>query len=174
MTSAPSTQIPYSKREVFQHILDSKQLVRIMLDATQEEVIVPLAHKRNRHLLLDVGTNTSPPIEDLVIDDQGVSCTLSFARKPFYCVLTWDAIFLLVGRKDNLGYLWRDDPELEMLRPHAPPDMPPKMSVVAAPASRDVPPAEATDPGQSSSDPDQNSSEEPKKPARPAWLRVVK
>jgi hypothetical protein len=53
------------------------------------------------------------PIPDLVIDDDGISATLSFNRTPFLCRVPWTAVFALVG-PDKLGKVWPED---------APPDV---------------------------------------------------
>jgi hypothetical protein len=52
--------------------------------------------------------NMAIPIPDLKVDDEGVSCTLSFNRRPFWCRLPWTAIYALVG-EDMKGMIWPDE-----------------------------------------------------------------
>jgi hypothetical protein len=74
------------------------------------------------------------PIPDLRLDDDGMSCTLSFNRSPFFCVVPWASVFAMVG-EDGRGMVWPDDvpaevplsrgqerPERSLERP-APPSM---------------------------------------------------
>jgi hypothetical protein len=55
------------------------------------------------------------PIPDLRLDDDGISCTLSFNRAPFFCVVPWSSIFAMVG-DDGRGMVWPDDVPAEVAR----------------------------------------------------------
>src|SRR5581483_10766152 len=48
------------------------------------------------------------PIPDLQLDDEGMSCTLSFRRSPFFCIVPWASVFAIVG-DDGRGMVWPDD-----------------------------------------------------------------
>jgi len=82
--------------------------VFIHLDPRKEHVAVPLHLRKQPHLILQVGLNMPVPIPDLEVDDDGISCTLSFNRSPFWCKLPWDAVYALVS-KDARGMVWPDD-----------------------------------------------------------------
>jgi hypothetical protein len=71
------------------------------------------------------------PIPDLRLDDEGMSCTLSFNRSPFFCVVPWTSVFAIVG-DDARGMVWPDDVPAEIAR-HASP------SQQASPQSRPSP-----------------------------------
>jgi stringent starvation protein B len=85
----------------------------IHLDPRKPDVVVPPYFKKQPQLVLQVGLNMNIPIPDLKIDDEGVSCTLSFNRRLFWCRLPWTAIYALVGEavegEDMKGMLWPDD-----------------------------------------------------------------
>jgi stringent starvation protein B len=85
----------------------------IHLDPRKPEVIVPLHFKKQAQLVLQVGLNMAVPIPDLHVDDEGVSCTLSFNRAPFWCRLPWTAIYALVG-DDKRGMIWPDEVPAEV------------------------------------------------------------
>jgi stringent starvation protein B len=85
----------------------------IHLDPRKPEVIVPLHFKKQAQLVLQVGLNMAVPIPDLHVDDEGVSCTLSFNRSPFWCRLPWSAIYALVG-DDKRGMIWPDEVPAEV------------------------------------------------------------
>jgi hypothetical protein len=48
------------------------------------------------------------PIPDLRLDEEGMSCTLSFNRTPFFCVVPWPSVYAMVG-DDGRGMVWPDD-----------------------------------------------------------------
>jgi stringent starvation protein B len=85
----------------------------IHLDPRKPEVLVPLHFKKQAQLVLQVGLNMAVPIPDLQVDDEGVSCTLSFNRNPFWCRLPWTAIYALVG-DDKRGMIWPDEVPAEV------------------------------------------------------------
>jgi hypothetical protein len=92
--------------------------VFIHLDPRKPEVVVPPYFKKQPQLVLQVGLNMAIPIPDLKVDDEGVTCTLSFNRRPFWCRLPWTAIYALVGEaldgEDMKGMLWPDDVPAEI------------------------------------------------------------
>ncbi|HEV3194374.1 MAG TPA: hypothetical protein VGY54_27940 [Polyangiaceae bacterium] len=55
------------------------------------------------------------PIPDLRLDDDGMSCTLSFNRAPFFCGVPWSSVFAMVG-EDGRGMVWPDDVPAEVAR----------------------------------------------------------
>ena len=87
--------------------------VFIHLDPRRDGVIVPTWFKNQPQLVLQVGMNMAVPIPDLEVGDDGISCTLSFNRSPFWCSMPYSAIYALVG-EDGRGMIWPDDvpPEL--------------------------------------------------------------
>ncbi len=92
--------------------------VFIHLDPRKPEAIVPPYFKKQPQLVLQVGLNMAIPIPDLKVDDEGVTCTLSFNRRQFWCSLPWSAIYALVGEaldgEDMKGMLWPDDVPAEI------------------------------------------------------------
>ncbi|MBV9945333.1 MAG: hypothetical protein JOZ69_00615, partial [Myxococcales bacterium] len=94
--------------------------------------------KKQAQLVLQVGLNMQLPIPDLRLDDDGLSCTLSFNRSPFFCVVPWASVFAMVG-DDGRGMVWPEDVPAEVARqaqravepPPPPPKEPPKVAVAA-------------------------------------------
>src|SRR6202022_5111453 len=76
---------------------------------------VPPWFKKNPQLVLQVGLSMPVPIPDLRLDDDGLSCTLSFNRAPFFCVVPWTSVFAMVG-DDGRGMVWPDDVPAEVAR----------------------------------------------------------
>ena len=117
----PPRKLP-PKREVLLALL-SEGGVFVHLDPRRQGVLVPKWYQNQPELILQLGLNMSIPIPDLEVDDDGVSCTLSFNRAPFWCKLPWAGIFALVSEKDRRGIVWPEDvpPESALSRGSAPP-----------------------------------------------------
>jgi stringent starvation protein B len=105
MPDAPRPLPP--KKEVALALLEGPSLF-VHLDPRREGVLVPKWFVSQPQLVLQVGLNMAIPIHDLKVDDDGVSCTLSFSRTPFWCRLPWSAVYALVG-EDGRGMVWPQD-----------------------------------------------------------------
>ena len=115
-TMAGSMEQREEKKQVLSEALDGAPTVFLHLDARRAGVKVPENHSTNPKLILRVGYMLTPPI-NLDLGDEAVTCTLSFNRAPFFCVIPWDAIYAVVG-DDGRAAVWPDDvpPEAEQLR----------------------------------------------------------
>jgi hypothetical protein len=124
------------KKEVALALLErsNDRGIFVHLDPRLAAVIVPPWFKKQPQLVLQIGLNMPVPIPDLRLDDDGMSCTLSFNRSPFYCVVPWSSVFAMVG-EDGRGMVWPDDVPAEVplsrqgqeQRPPATPAPPPSM-----------------------------------------------
>lgn len=82
--------------------------VFVHLDPRGQTVRVPPWFKNQPQLVLQIGLNMPVKIPDLDVGDTGISCTLSFSRRPFFCSIPWSAVFGLVG-DNGPGLVWPDD-----------------------------------------------------------------
>ena len=110
---SPTQPLP-PKKEVGLALLE-RSSVYVHLDPRHDTVHVPVWFKKQPQLVLQVGMNMPVPIPDLRFDDDGLSCTLSFNRSPFFCVVPWSSIFAMVG-EDGRGMVWPDDVPAEVAR----------------------------------------------------------
>lgn len=123
-----------SKKDVCLALLE-QSVVRVFLDPRREGVTIPVWLKKQPQLLLDVGLNMPIPIPDLHVGEDALTCTLSFNRAPFFCVVPWTSVFALVGDADR-GMIWPDDVPTELQihaaqAPAAKPERPrPQLSAV--------------------------------------------
>ena len=103
------------KKEVALALLErsNDRGIFVHLDPRQASVIVPPWFKKQPQLVLQIGLNMPVPIPDLRLDDEGMSCTLSFNRSPFCCVVPWASVFAMVG-EDGRGMVWPDDVPAEV------------------------------------------------------------
>jgi len=88
--------------------LIQRSSVYIHLDPRKDGVRVPPWFRNQPQLVLQVGLNMAIPIPDLGIEDDAVSCTLSFSRSPHFCYVPWGAVYALMG-EDGKGMVWPDD-----------------------------------------------------------------
>ncbi len=109
------------KKDVAITLLEGPSLF-VHLDPRKPGVMVPPRFKDEYQLMLQVGLNMAISIPDLQVDEAGITCTLSFSQRPFWCSIPWTAVYALVG-EDSRGMLWPDDvpPELatQMRNPQA-------------------------------------------------------
>ena len=95
------------KKEVALALLE-RSSVHVHLDPRAAGVMVPAWFKKQPQLVLQIGLNMPVPIPDLRLDEVGLSCTLSFNRSPFHCVIPWPSVYAMVG-DDGRGMVWPDD-----------------------------------------------------------------
>lgn len=100
------TRLP-PKKDVALALLE-QATVLVHLDPRGDQVQVPPWFKRQPQLVLQIGLNMPKPIPDLNVDDQGISCTLSFSNSPHYCHLPWSSVYALIGASGR-GMVWPDD-----------------------------------------------------------------
>jgi stringent starvation protein B len=110
---SPTQPLP-PKKEVGLALLE-RSSVYVHLDPRRDAVVVPAWFKKQPQLVLQVGMNMPVPIPDLRLDEDGMSCTLSFNRAPFFCVVPWSSVFAMVG-EDGRGMVWPDDVPAEVAR----------------------------------------------------------
>ncbi len=106
MTDAPRPLPP--KKEVALALLEREPSVFIHLDPRRPGVVVPKWLANQPQLVLQIGMNMTISIPDLKVDEEGISCTLSFQRTPIWCRLPWGAIWAMVGESQR-GMVWPDD-----------------------------------------------------------------
>ncbi len=114
------------KKEVAELLLEGPS-VFVHLDPRLPRVHVPPHVSKQAHLVLQVGLNMAISIPDLDVGEEGITCTLSFNRAPFWCRLPWAAVFALVG-EDGRGMVWPESvpPELAGSQQRSPLRMVPK------------------------------------------------
>jgi stringent starvation protein B len=103
----PDEQRLPAKKDVAIALLEQSD-VFVHIDPRPEEVRVPQWFKKQAQLVLQIGLNMPVPIRDLEVNDDSITCTLSFNRSPFFCFLPWKSIYALVG-SDGRAMVWPDD-----------------------------------------------------------------
>lgn len=85
--------------------------LQVFFNTCAEGVVIPEHVRAYPQGQFDYGAELPIPIPDLVIDDSGISATLSFNRTPFKTFLPWGAVFLMMaGTADMRGHMaWPKD-----------------------------------------------------------------
>lgn len=95
------------KKDVALALLE-RASVFVHLDPRKDDVVVPAWLKQQPQLVLQIGLNMAVKIPDLEVQEEAVSCTLSFSRRPHFCYVPWGAVYALVG-EDGRGMVWPED-----------------------------------------------------------------
>jgi stringent starvation protein B len=143
------------KREVMLYLLQDAWVL-VHLDGRRQGVILPEHLKQERHVILQYGYNMPVPIDDFVVDERGISATLSFRRVAQTTFIPWSAVFAITDG-DKRSMLWQED---------LPADLELKADGAEAPPEKaaDKPPEKEKEP------------EKPAKPGkkpRPSYLKLV-
>jgi hypothetical protein len=92
------------ERELFEVLLARRGVVGVVVDTSVDGVQLP--EGLNGHVVLEFGLNMPIPITDMKSDDDALSGTLSFQRKPCKVVAPWSAILSLLPAAED------DSPQL--------------------------------------------------------------
>jgi stringent starvation protein B len=88
--------------------------VYVHLDPRRPGVIVPQGFLKQPQLVLQIGLNMAIQIPDLDVGEEGITCTLSFNKRPQFCSLPWSAIYALIGEQGG-GMVWPEDVPAEVV-----------------------------------------------------------
>lgn len=111
---------PPDKRTSIEQLLE-RGPVLVHIDARREDVAVPPRFRGDPKLVLRFGYQLQPAIVDLLVDDTGISGTLTFGGVPFHCVLPWRGVYAAVVEGDQRGMVWPEDvPDVLLVPPPRP------------------------------------------------------
>lgn len=111
---------PPDKRASIEQLLE-RGPVLVHVDARRDDLQVPARFKGDPKLVLRFGYGLTPAIVDLLVDDTGISGTLTFAGVPFHVVLGWPAIYAAVVEGEQRGMVWPEDvPDVLLVPPPRP------------------------------------------------------
>ncbi len=96
-----------SKKDIALALLEHGAIF-VHLDPRRDKVVVPQSYRAQPELVLQFGLNMRIPIPDLEVGDEAIAGTLSFARRPFWCWIPWEAVFAIVD-PDRRGAAWPED-----------------------------------------------------------------
>ena len=86
----------------------------VHFDPRVRGVVAPAHFKSQPQLVFQFGRKgLAVPIPDLLVDEEGISGTLSFSRTPHACFVPWGAVFALVG-DDGRGLVFPESMPAEI------------------------------------------------------------
>jgi hypothetical protein len=119
-----------TKLEAFTRLVD-RGLVLLTLDGRRHDVRLPVQFRDQAQVALSFSHRFG--IGDFTYRADGVRATLSFAKRPFYCEIPWEAVYMLRSDVADELIVWPDSlpPEVsERLPPQIQPQK--KKPVLAA------------------------------------------
>jgi stringent starvation protein B len=111
LAASLSAPLPEKRSVVDAMLKDGPVLLH--LDARRPGVKVPAGLADDPALVLRVGYTLSPPIPDLVVDEEGVRATLTFRGVPHGCVVPWSALFAVTNEAGQ-GLVYDQDVPAEV------------------------------------------------------------
>lgn len=96
-----------SKKDVALALLEQSSIF-LHLDPRRDKVVVPQSFREQPELVLQFGLNMRIPIPDLELTEEAIAGTLSFARRPFWCWIPWEAVFAIFDQQRR-GLTWPED-----------------------------------------------------------------
>ena len=99
---------PLPRKQAVALDLLERTSVFVHLDPRRPGVVVPQGFLKQPQLVLQIGLNMAIAIPDLEVGEEGISCTLSFNKRPHFCSLPWSSIYALIGEQGG-GMVWPED-----------------------------------------------------------------
>jgi hypothetical protein len=91
-------------------------VVRLFFDADHPRALVPDGLTGIQ--FFDLGLNLPRPIVDLKVDEIGVSGTLSFSVRPFWCHVRWESVALICDARTGENQALDTDAYRKMAEAH--------------------------------------------------------
>lgn len=99
---------PLPRKQAVALDLLERTSVFVHLDPRRPGVMVPPGFLKQPQLVLQIGLNMAISIPDLDVGEEGITCTLSFNKRPHFCSLPWSSIYALIGEQGG-GMVWPED-----------------------------------------------------------------
>ena len=99
-------QRPYLLRALYEWLIDSGDVPYVLIDATAEDVNVPLEHVKDGQIVLNLGPDA---VRDLVLEQDYVMCSSRFSGKAFELYLPMASIRAIYGRDTQEGMVFPEE-----------------------------------------------------------------
>lgn len=99
-------QRPYLLRALYEWLIDSGDVPYALIDATAEDVNVPLEHVKDGQIVLNLGPDA---VRDLVLEQDYVMCSSRFSGKAFELYLPMASIRAIYGRNTQEGMVFPEE-----------------------------------------------------------------
>ncbi len=99
-------QRPYLLRALYEWLIDSGDVPYVLVDASGDEVRVPLEHVKDGQIVLNLGPDA---VRDLVLEQDYVMCSSRFRGQAFELYLPMSNIRAIYGRDTHEGMVFPDE-----------------------------------------------------------------
>ncbi len=97
------------KRQTIEQLLQMEDFILMVIMPTCEGVALPDdLMSAGEPVGINVGLKMAIPVPDLLVNDDGISGTLSFNRTPFHCTFPWRSIVQVSADQEHL--IWVEPP----------------------------------------------------------------
>ena len=101
--------IARQKRQVITQLLDEEDFILMLVHPQAPGVKLPdELMEATQPVGINIGWRMAIPAPDLKLDADGISCTLSFNRTPFFCEFPWHAIMQVSVDEEHM--IWIESP----------------------------------------------------------------
>ena len=98
------------KYEIFDRLIEQEDFFLVVINPEAAGVDMPVdLIAAGQPVGINLGLRMAIPIPDLVIDEQGISGTLSFNRIPYFCTFPWSSVMQVSAGLEHL--IWVLPPE---------------------------------------------------------------
>ena len=116
------SQRPYLVRAYYDWIVDSDEVPYVLVDATQDGVVVPEEYVEDGRIVLNLGPNA---VRDLNISDDFLMCSSRFNGRAFELILPIQAISAIYAKDTGEGAVFesvQEPPPPTDPKPPSPPE----------------------------------------------------
>ena len=92
-----------------QTMLEAQERIHIHFDPRSENVLLPNHLKQQANQVLEFGFTLPLPMQDFLINKQGIGASLSFNRVGHFCWIPWDKVFCITFSGTQIGKMWEQD-----------------------------------------------------------------
>jgi stringent starvation protein B len=104
-------RVPGKKETLLAYL--ARGVAMVHLDARRPAVVVPPQYAMDAHLRLNLSYRYGIP--DLDISEERIRATLSFAGRPFRCLIPWGSVFGITCHGTGDGQVWPEDLPVEVV-----------------------------------------------------------
>lgn len=97
---------PYLIRAMYQWIADNGMTPHLLIDATQEDVIVPSEHIQNGKIILNIAPMA---ISSLVLGDDEITFSARFSGQSMGIFIPVGAVLAIYAKENGQGMMFSDD-----------------------------------------------------------------
>lgn len=97
---------PYLIRAMYQWIADNGMTPHLLIDATQDDVVVPEEHIQNGKIILNIAPMA---ISSLVLGDDDISFSARFSGKSMGIYVPVGAVLAIYAKENGQGMMFTDD-----------------------------------------------------------------